>query len=569
MFRGYLPQDILLQITQQLYNELEASDPCDLPWRERPRREVFTPRFPDSLGTLSHLSQASKTLNELVRPYLYHNIKLRNGNAHSFIKTILSSLELRLLVRTLSLEFTLSEDEGDYQPIVEFELGWSYEECLSRSLEAVGLDVSVLDAAHGHADRICVPVDTLAPEFDERENEDVSSVLLFLLPSLKRLRLAFEESWYIPQVGSPEGIYRCEILLQTITFPHRAAVAGSSLKQRIPAALQNLRVLQVYDPFQQPGSVKSNYPPIQFHEVGEVLPLLLLPSLDSLMLETVESSDYAWPLVKSQATDLRLSNCRIGAAALPKFLRCFDTLSSITYETIDNFAWTHPEEGEMLNADHLSPRLLINAMEAHRSTLESITFRSVQRDHFERLMGHCDPHWDPPSRDPRHRRAREFEEGWIVFRRWLHSICGTVDLRPFTSLRSASFHSTDLVGWPADPKIMQQPTIPRISEVIPPSLERLTLRYDHLRPNDVHVRNDNMFDHIEHLMLDVGEARTGQRPVMTKEGNGFPELYKLHTLILDVTDHWKGNIEDRLEALKRLGDGLNIKVTWDWHKHPD
>lgn len=304
--------------------------------------------------TLASLCRVSKHFNAAVTPLLYRHVRLFNNDIRLFTRTILQNLGTRKLVKRLSAEFELpgthEPDEVDEERRREVpgiaEEQWDYQRCLSETLSLLQMDSSF--AGVGGADILVS--NSMELNFDDKPEEDLTAVLLFVLPELQYLRVKLDPmtDWENP---SSSGFWRCDMLLQTLRLPYsvqsqRDGRVNYGVQNLIPASLFHLEELVICNPFEEPGTIKSTYPPIVFCPLFEMQPFWGLPNIRTLILERAiwDGSPPLSGFISSSVEHLELLDTAIAPSKLPQILQHFPSLRSFKYVLADLFDLTSPED---------------------------------------------------------------------------------------------------------------------------------------------------------------------------------------------------------------------------------
>ncbi|ETS76918.1 hypothetical protein PFICI_10792 [Pestalotiopsis fici W106-1] len=293
--------------------------------------------------TLASLCRVSKHFKAIAMPQLYANVRLFDGDIRFFTTTILANLGTRRLVTRLSLEFMLpgtwdanevSEERRQSVPRMDQEQ-WDYDHCLRETLALLGQNG--IATGVGGADILIAEGLELHDQFEE----DLSAVLLFVLPELQHLQVKLDPMSDLEDYQSA-GYWRCKMFLQALRLPfyaksQRPNSTNLDIQPLTPASLFNLRELILCSPFEDPGTVKSTWPPIVFGYIEEMQPFWGLPKLKSLTLERAESTT---PLrmpkdAVSSVEHLHLVDTAIPPGELPELLKHFPLLRTITYVPAD------------------------------------------------------------------------------------------------------------------------------------------------------------------------------------------------------------------------------------------
>jgi hypothetical protein len=320
------------------------------------------------------------------------------GDIRFFTRTIVQDLETRQLVQKLSLELMLpgTWDDNDVtperrcrMPSMEEEQ-WSYDRCLTEAISLLGPGIS--SAGVGGADIL----GSGAPEdlnLDETPEEDLAALLLFVLPELRYLRVKLEPMTALDDCDGA-GYWRCDMLLQTLRLPHYARIqqpgrASREIQNVVPASLFHLEELVMCNPFEEPGTIKSSYPPIVFCSLGDMQPLWGLPNLKSTTLERTIWQEHIRnsQLIPFLVENLDLLDTVIRVSELPLVLQRFPSLRSITYAPTDlqdlrmmNYQMEEPTKSEfqaMFNSDGI--KTLIRSSNPRLDKVTVITGLGIDR----------------------------------------------------------------------------------------------------------------------------------------------------------------------------------------------
>ncbi|CAH0058609.1 unnamed protein product [Clonostachys solani] len=360
-------------------------------------------------GTLASLCRVSKSYSDVATGLLYSQVRLFDGDIRSFTRTILQdqSKTKGKLVKRLSLEFelagrwepeTIDPERRAHVPAAREEQ-WDYARCRDEALSVVGLENAVTSATYGW-DCDASALEKL--DLEDKFEEDLAAVLLFLLPELQSLRIKLD-----PMTGDSDdqqaaGYWRCAMLLQTLRLPYWYYYMNSGqhsgdhgtekhVKDLVPASLLNLEQLIMCNPYEEPGTIKSSYPPILWCYLEQLHPLWALPNLKSLTLERaswgyepasldqpISSQEY---FTKSTSLEhLEILDTAIAPKILPSLLECFSSLRSITYELADRYSLLSPDVGErLMTADMRDSHGIRQTIRRCKPNLASIHVKAVNK----------------------------------------------------------------------------------------------------------------------------------------------------------------------------------------------
>ncbi|KAK6072432.1 hypothetical protein SCUP234_09225 [Seiridium cupressi] len=363
--------------------------------------EVLIERHIATRNTLALLCRVSKDLNAAAMPMLYSHVRLFDGDAPFFTRTILGSLDLRRLVRKLSLEFELPgrwepEEVGPERrqkvPSVDKEQ-WHYDGCLGEVLALLGPDAK--PAGVGGAD-ILVAGMAYGPNLDgvgDQLEEDVAAALLFVLPELRHLRIKLDPmiDW---EYEDSAGYWRCKLLMQTLRLPFYARSqqpdrTDSDIRPLIPASLLHLQELVLCNPFEEPGTIKASYPPIVFGQIVEMQPFWGLPNLRTLTLERAAWQQHPFRMLQpmnSSVEHLQLLNTAIPPSTMPLILEQFPSLRSITYELADSWSLVSYDADRSIR-DMLDKQEIENIIRSCHPNIECIRIAGIERvEEYEEVI---------------------------------------------------------------------------------------------------------------------------------------------------------------------------------------
>ncbi|CAG9947583.1 unnamed protein product [Clonostachys rosea f. rosea IK726] len=362
--------------------------------------------------TLASLCRVSKSYNAVATGLLYRQIRLFDGDIRFLTRTILQdrSKAKGKLVKRLSLEFELAgrwepetlDPERAVRVPAAREEQWDYARCRDEALSVVGLETAATSAADGWE---CDASELEKLDLKDKFEEDLAAILLFLLPELQSLRIKFDP---MTNPFDPEaaGYWRCAMLMQTLRLPywyyymnsgqhHSGHGTEEHVKDLVPASLLNLEQLIMCNPFEEPGTIKSTYPPLMWCYLEELHPLWALPKLKSLTLERaswgydpisfdrpIPSQEY---FTKSTSLEhLEILDTSIAPAVLPHLLQCFSSLRSISYELADANSLLNDEYTDRaMTVDMLDSRGIRETIRRCKPDLVSIHVEAVKREDID------------------------------------------------------------------------------------------------------------------------------------------------------------------------------------------
>ncbi|KAL9618495.1 MAG: hypothetical protein Q9160_006814 [Pyrenula sp. 1 TL-2023] len=517
------------------------------------RKESFKRRdtinYLECTRALVNVAFVSKGLHSLAIIYAYKSVILTSDNLPYFIRTILSSVELRPLILDISLEFNSSSYANPDRSIM-----W---DCEAPPRPMAGQAAKAFDflkipnkfRGDFRADRsesLVVPADQYDPILSEKlrlgriTHQAEASLILFLLPKLQSLRINTpEEETVAGASGAEEGLFRCHFFRGTLDLAD--PVSRGERSESLPIALQNLQEFTFCDPYQMPGSIKSAYPPVLFWPLDWLSSVFYLPRIRKLTLTRAAwDGDYSQSLNirkrSSTLEDLVLQSARLHVDFVAELLRIPKGLRSFGLEIADAFSLKNEVEDSYFLPAYISPSKLISKLGSHKDTLESISVRSVQSNSVSTLDHACEMSGFNQSTI-----ARALGEDDSVFLKHAHAILPPLSMTTFSRLCKASFHSTDLLGIPFDPSR-------RLSDLLPSSLTHLTLRYDPLVPEDQKSFFSEPFVHLFDLFADKD---SGKVPSLKSVDMN---LRKMWYMDFGVLDHL---IKDAKE--------VGIELSREWH----
>lgn len=378
----HLPQEIV----EEIFDHFGVQQSDDY---EKGIREHCVNRM-----TLASLCRASRHFNATATPLLYRHVRLFNGDIRFFTRTVILNLEIRQMVKMLSLEFELPGTWEEPEEIPEEtrarvpsfgEEQWDYECCLGKTSSLLGLDAAIWTGVRGADSPISSASDKL--NFDEKPEEDLAATLLFILPELRYLQIKFDPMTDYLDPDSA-GYWRCDMLLQTLRLPHYAKrqdlghVNNHDLQKVIPASLYNLEELVMCNPFESPGWVKRSYPPIVFCPLDEMQPFWGLPNLKSLTLERAAWKDFDQisPIIASSVENLKLLDTAVQPSQLPQLLQHFPSLRSITYALADMYSLNDRDYTPLFSSDMTDKNRIEEFIKSCNLQLENITIKGIGED---------------------------------------------------------------------------------------------------------------------------------------------------------------------------------------------
>ncbi|VUC32813.1 unnamed protein product [Clonostachys rosea] len=369
--------------------------------------EVFNRR------TLASLCRVSKSYSAVATDLLYSQVRLFDGDIRFFTRTILQdqSKSKGKLVKRLSLEFELAgkwepeavDPERRVRVPAAREDQWDYARCRDEALSIVGLENVVTSATHGWE---CDASELQKLNLEDKFEEDLAAVLLFLLPQLRSLRIKLDPMTGDYDDSDAAGYWRCAMLLQAMRLPywyyymnpgHNSSDQGieDDVKDLVPASLLNLEQLIMCNPYEEPGTIKAYYPPISWCYLEELQPLWALPNLKSLTLERVswdyDPASFDQPIsaqedfAKSNSLEhLEILDTTIPPALLPHLLECFSSLRSINYELADSYSLlTEVFEQGTMTPDMLDAHGIRETIRRCKPNLVSLHVKAISRDDLD------------------------------------------------------------------------------------------------------------------------------------------------------------------------------------------
>ncbi|KAF3023104.1 hypothetical protein E8E14_013467 [Neopestalotiopsis sp. 37M] len=221
--------------------------------------------------TLAALCRVDKHFRAIATPLLYAHVRLFNGDVRLFVCPILSNLQTRRLVNSLSLEINSSlgidAELGDEEVPPMDEERYYYDHCLRGVLALVGKS----DIAPGVGGSDILVAEGL--ETSGQFEEDLAAVLLFVLPELRHLQAKFDtySDW---ADRTSAGFRRCRLFLQTLLLPFHAKHhwrnrTNIDMRPLTPASLFHLRELVIYNMFLEPVDSASS-PPLAYGKIDDM-----------------------------------------------------------------------------------------------------------------------------------------------------------------------------------------------------------------------------------------------------------------------------------------------------------
>ncbi|KAH9903607.1 hypothetical protein F4778DRAFT_91437 [Xylariomycetidae sp. FL2044] len=530
-----------------------------------------------SRRSLASLCRVSRRFRDLATPLLYQQVRIFDDDIAGFTRAILRNLTSRQLVTSLSFEFALagSIDPAEADPDRRRKVTgppWDYARCLQAVLDLLGPHRPGDGTSIGRGGAGIMVLDPPDDMFEDHTShpEDLAAILLFVLPKLNTLRIKLDPMCDHENPGS-EGYWRCEMLLQALRLPAFIQIRfpgtlTDSDQLEIPASLSSLQKLIVCDPFEEPGTIKVSYPPIQYCDFQDMAAFWCLPSLRSLTLERIEGSAHPMSMtifmdetrtLSSTVEELHIEDGNMDFEILAKALRQFPRLRVMTYRLSSMFSVVGPDWMHV-PPESLNAAAFIRALQPCASTLRSIEFQGIEND-FDYWTNYIiDFEDDAGSEESQSDTGAEVLSDENELTR-LDKMLDTVDLRPFPRLEHVAMHITNFVGWAREWQHCPRPKSPPLAHVLPPTIRELTLSYDHVLEPEILGHPSPppslQFLPIETLILDAGQ------PYTTGDGQpGARRLPCLEAIRLVIPGEWSAYMRQRLGELEALAAGRGIKL---------
>lgn len=394
------------------------------------RREAFVQRDSDLFSQYTQIlfpiSYVSKNFHSIVNVYIYKTVILDSANLSWFVRTVLSSVELRLLVQEVSFEFD-TEDYAksavDFRPLSNASQNEPQESPGENVCEHAPKVFNILSIPRQSSqsfsvenpDSLVIPADMYNIFIDkrnkrERESErqaenltfhqEETALLLFILSSLRHLRINTpeEEDVVAGENGAEEGLFRCRFLRATLDLV--LSSTPENVNSYLPSSFRDLQEFTFCDPYPEPGRIKTTVPPVQFWPLHWLACIFGLPRMRKITFVRARDPDPTSSAASPSdflrrmkprtlpLESLTLLSARLHTSVLGQLLQTPRALKSFTYEVADAFSLVDSDES-YLKPVFISPRLILSQLEPQRETLESLSIRSVQSNSMATLDYAC------------------------------------------------------------------------------------------------------------------------------------------------------------------------------------